>query len=72
MAKKRKDITIDAFEKDGLKRCTMEEVYDKQSIFGNDFFLLTDDDIEALKNGSVLYFVEEYGLFLAYGGDKDD
>lgn len=61
--------TVDDFESNKLLECKMEEVCRKCSIFGNDYILLTDKDIEVLKSGKVLYLMDEYGTFLAYGGE---
>lgn len=58
--------TIDMFESGKLQQCEINQVCRKCSIFGSDFILLTDEDIEALKNGKVLYLIDEYGTFLAY------
>lgn len=57
--------TISEFD-EKLRMCEIDEVCEKSSIFGNSLFLLTDDDIDALKNGKVLFDVEEYGIFIAY------
>lgn len=61
-----KPTTIDEFEDGELDQCDMEQVCRKCSIYGNDLIVITDDDIEALKNGKVLYRIDEYGTFLAY------
>lgn len=39
-----------------------------QSPFGNSFFVIGDEDIQALKDGKVLFVRGEYGLFLKYEG----
>lgn len=57
--------TIDWF-KDRISQCEMGAVCENGSIFGNECFYLTDEDIDALKAGKVLYYVDEYGIFLAY------
>lgn len=55
-----------------LEVCNICEVCEKSSIFGNSLFILTDDDIEALKSGKVLFNIAEYGTFIAYkkGGEE--
>ena len=42
------------------------DVCPQQSVFDNSFFVITDNDIEALKTGKVLFVREEYGVFLKY------
>lgn len=59
-------MTIDFFQEGEIDQCEMEQVCRKCSLYGNDFIIITDEDIEALKNGKVLYWVDEYGTFLAY------
>ena len=63
--------TISKFD-ERLRVCEIDEVCEKSSIFGNTLFLLTDDDIEALKSGKVLFDIDEYGTFIAYekGGEE--
>lgn len=65
-----KPFTIDDFDENKLDQCEIDQVCRKCSIFGNDLIVITDEDIEALKNGKVLYKVGEYGLFLAYKKDE--
>ena len=36
----------------------------KQSLFGNSYFILTKEDVKALKRGRVLYDIDEYGTFI--------
>lgn len=48
------------------------DVCHEQSIFGNDFFTITDEDIQALKSGKVLFVRDEYGIFLKYEGGQTD
>ena len=45
-------------------RCNIDEVCRRDSIFGNSYFKLTTDDIDALKRGEILYYVSEYGTFI--------
>lgn len=59
-------ITIGDFSESELNPCEMNEVCQLSSIYGNDLLIITDDDIEALKAGKVLYRLDEYGLFVAY------
>lgn len=49
---------------DELEIIDMEDVYNKQSIFGNDFFRITDEQLNALKHGKVLHASDEYGTFI--------
>lgn len=65
-------ITINDFDPEQLAQCEIEQVCRKCSIFGNDLILITDNDIEALKNGKVLYKISEYGTFLAYKKEEND
>ena len=58
-------LTLSYFD-EKLDVCEIEEVCEKSSIFGNSFFFLTDDDIEKLKSGKVLFEVDEYGTFIGY------
>lgn len=58
-------VTADLFQ-DRFSQCNMDNVCQCCSIYGNDFFFLTDEDIDALKSGKILYCVEEYGVFLVY------
>lgn len=50
----------------------MADVCRNGSLFGNDFFALTDDDINALKEGKVLFYLDEYGTFIAYKRSDDN
>lgn len=65
-------ITINDFDPEQLAQCEIEQVCRKCSIFGNDLILITDNDIEALKNGKVLYKISEYGTFLVYKKEEND
>lgn len=67
-----KPTTIDDFREGELAQCDMDQVCRKCSIWGNDFIVLTDEDIEALQNGKVLYRIDEYGMFLAYKKGEED
>lgn len=57
--------TIDRFD-ERLDLCEINEVCECGSIYGNSYFAITDEDIESLKAGKVLYMVDEYGTFIAY------
>lgn len=63
MSKKVKKANREWFDEE-LEIIDMEEVYDKQSIFGNAFFRITDEQLDALKHGKVLYERGEYGIFI--------
>lgn len=54
-----------------LDQCEMNAMCEHNSIFGNSYFYLTDEDIDALKAGKVLFDVDEYGVFLAYKKEAD-
>ena len=41
------------------------EMCKQSSIFGNNFFLIDDEQLEALKQGKVLFDIAEYGTFIA-------
>ena len=49
---------------DKLSHCRIGEVCRRDSIFGNSYFKLTMDDLNALKRGEVLYCLDEYGTFI--------
>lgn len=61
--------TIDWFN-DSFGQYDVNEVCRNDSIFGNRYFYITDADINALKSGKVLYYVDEYGIFIAYRADE--
>lgn len=63
---------IESWFDETLKPIDLLDVYPEQSAFGNNFFVLTDKDIEALKTGKVLFVREEYGVFLKYKGGQND
>lgn len=48
----------------------MSEVCRKCSLCGNFLFSITEEDIKAMRDGKVLSFVGEYGIFIAM--DKGD
>lgn len=55
-----------------LKPIDLMDVCPQQSVFGNSFFVITDNDIESLKTGKVLFVREEYGVFLKYESGQND
>jgi hypothetical protein len=58
---------------DKFDTCEMNDVCRRASIFGNAFYTLTDEDIEKLKSGKVLFDIDEYGTFIAYKkGDTEN
>lgn len=50
---------------DELEHIDINEVCEQQSIFGNSFFNLSGEELEALANGKVLHANGEYGTFIA-------
>ena len=53
--------------------CTHDEVAEYISVFGGNTIVLTDKDIEALKQGKLLAHLDEYSLFIAYErGEHED
>ncbi|WP_128117965.1 hypothetical protein [Faecalibacterium sp. OF04-11AC] len=55
-----------------FKSCNLIDTCQNRSFFGNSFFVITDEDIEALKHGKVLFARWKYGLFLKYDGGAFD
>ncbi len=49
-----------------------ETVCASGSLWGNFHFAITDQQIEDLKAGKVLYFLEEYGIFIAREGETEN
>ena len=49
---------------DKLNVCPVWNVCEKASIFGNRYYKITKEQLEALKAGMVLYDVDEYGTFI--------
>lgn len=49
---------------DKLSHCRIGEVCRMGSIFGNSYFKMTMDDLDALKRGEILYDFDEYGTFI--------
>ena len=48
-----------------------DQVCRKSSIFGNYYFTITPEQIEQLKQGKVLQYTEEYGIFIAMAGGTE-
>ena len=46
------------------------DVCPKSSLFGNDYFVITDEEIELLKSGKILHSGGEYGTFIKYMKSK--
>lgn len=60
------------FGRDELETMEMKAVCKNGSPYGNYYFLLTDADIETIKNGKVLGTRdEEYNIFIAYKGETE-
>lgn len=55
-----------------LDVCDINAMCEKSSIFGNEYYYVTDEDIEALKSGKVLYKRSEYGIFIGYMPETGD
>lgn len=55
---------------DRLEQCEMNEVCQNNSIYGNYYFVITDEDIEALKEEKILYALDEYGTFIRYESEE--
>lgn len=49
---------------DELSVCEIGDVCRKNSIFGNSYLKITKDQLKALKEGKVLYEIDEYGTFI--------
>ena len=49
---------------DSLGVCDEGEVCIRGSIFGNSYFVITAEQLEQLKQGKVLYDLDEYGTFI--------
>lgn len=47
-----------------LKIIDISQVPKKRSLFGNSYFILTKEDVKALKRGRVLCELDEYGTFI--------
>lgn len=62
-------FTVDSFS-DKLNIIDMDEACKRGSIFGNSFFFITEEQIEKLRNGKVLFAIDEYGTFIALKKEK--
>lgn len=49
---------------DELQIIEMDEMCRKSSIFGNAFFKITVEELQALIHGKVLFNLDEYGTFI--------
>ncbi|MCH5315739.1 MAG: hypothetical protein J1E81_07485 [Eubacterium sp.] len=49
-----------------LEICELNQICRNASPFGNYCFYITDDDIEKLKQGKILFDLDEYGIFIGY------
>lgn len=49
---------------DELEVCDVGDACRNGSIFGNAFFAITPEQLELLKQGRVLYNLDEYGTFI--------
>ena len=49
---------------DKLQVCEVGEVCRQCSIFGNAYFKITAEQLDALKDGKVLFDIDEYGTFI--------
>lgn len=63
---------IESWFDETFKPIDVLDVCQEQSIFGNSFFTISDEDVQALKSGKILFVREEYGIFLKYEGGQTD
>ena len=54
-----------------LKVCEVDEVCRKDSIFGNSYYRITEEQLELLRQGKVLYDIDEYGTFIMLERSED-
>lgn len=54
-----------------FRQISLLDVCLQSSLFGNDYYIITDDDIKALKSGKILYSSGEYGTFIKYNQDEE-
>ena len=59
-----RSVSTPEWFEDKLNECEIKRVCRLGSIFGNSFYIITDEQLEALKAGKVLFDVGEYGTFL--------
>lgn len=69
--RKCKPATMEWFDEE-FAVIEMSAVCRNSSIFGNSYFVITDEEIEALKNGKVLFMLDEYGTVIAYRGSEEE
>lgn len=72
---KRKKCNFDPDEleyTDSLFAIDPEEVCGRSSIYGNRYVEITADDIEELKAGKVLCYVDEYGIFIKLKAEDEN
>lgn len=50
--------------KDKMKVVEIEDVCRTGSIFGNYYIGITEEQLDALKHGKILYHFDEYGTFI--------
>lgn len=63
---------IESWFDETFKPIDVLDVCPEQSIFGNSFFTISDEDVQALKSGKILFVRGEYGIFLKYEGRQND
>lgn len=63
--------TINWFD-DHMEVIEINQVCRKSSIFGNYFYIITKEQIEALLEGKVLYACDEYGMFIALKPETEE
>ena len=60
-----KPSTIEWFnDVDEMNLCEIDQVCRNTSIFGNYYFKITNEHIEQLRKGKVIYHRDEYGMFI--------
>lgn len=57
--------------KEQLNIIDMEQVKELQSSYGNNFYKITKEQLELLKQDKVLEGGDEYGIFIILEDDKD-
>lgn len=60
-----------SIESEVFSTCEIGETCERASDYGNYLYRITDEDIDALKAGKVLFSVDEYGVFIAYQKKED-
>lgn len=51
--------------------CDIDETCQKESIYGNRYFKIGKEELAALISGKVLYYVDEYGMFIVLKEEGD-